>query len=332
MGPERIVLVRSLPGLGDFLCAVPAFRALRAALPQAQIALVGLPPTGSLLPRFANYLDEWLEFPGYPGIPEVPLAPQKTIAFLAAAQALNFDLALQLHGSGTHINGFTRLLGARRTAGFFPPDQPCPDPSSFLPYPDQTPEVCRYLRLLEFLGIPPQGTHLEFPLLPADWTTFNAIATLHHLMDCAYVCVHPGASVNHRRWLPQNFATVADAIAARGFRIVLTGSASEANLTRAVQQAMQFPAIDLAGKTNLGSLAALLKQSQLLVCNDTGVSHLADALQVRSVVVFCNSDPNRWAPLNRQRHWVIAPERQDWVEGVVEGAIAQLRREVVCAS
>jgi ADP-heptose:LPS heptosyltransferase len=44
----------------------------------------------------------------------------------------------------------------------------------------------------------------------------------------------------------------------------------------------------------------------LLVCNDTGISHLADALGTRSVVIFSHSDPQKWAPLNRQLHRVIA--------------------------
>ncbi|MBD1870521.1 glycosyltransferase family 9 protein [Cyanobacteria bacterium FACHB-471] len=307
--PQRIVVVRSLPGLGDLLCAVPAFRALRAALPQAHITLVGLPLAQSFVQRFSHYLDEWLEFPGYPGIPEVTLSPQRLTSFLTEVQQTRFDLALQMHGSGIYTNPFTVLLGAQVSAGFFIPGQYRPDPEYFLPYPEGEPEIRRNLQLITALGIPAQGEELEFPIWESDWQDFWAIATTHDLQPGSYICIHPGASISSRRWEPAQFATVADALAAQGFQIVLTGTAAEVELTQAVATAMNSPCVDLAGKTSLGAIAALLKQAQLLICNDTGISHLAAALQVKSVVIFSASDPNRWAPLNRHLHRIVISPR-----------------------
>jgi ADP-heptose:LPS heptosyltransferase len=128
---------------------------------------------------------------------------------------------------------------------------------------------------------------------------------------------------------------------------MLTGTAVEAGLTQAVSAVMHFPEIDLAGNTSLGGLAALLKRSRLLICNDTGVSHLAAALQVNSVVIFSNSDPQRWAPLDLQRHRVVqmssaiksaAPDpvafadRDALIAPVLAEAIALLQPEVAYAS
>lgn len=304
LAAPRIVIVRSLPGLGDWLCCVPALRALRVAFPDAHISLVGLPSAQQFGQRFPVYIDTWLEFPGFPGVPEVPLEPKKVSAFWAMAQALGFDLALQMHGNGSCMNLFSLLLDAQLNAGFFPTDGFCPDTNFFLPYPDAEPEVWRHLRLMEFLGIPPQGTHLEFPIAEQEWQEWQAIAINHRLSN-HYVCIHPGASVAERRSSPQHFAQIGDGLAARGWQVVLTGTAAEADLTQAVAAEMRFPAINLAGNTSLGALAALLKQGHLLVCNDTGVSHLAAALQVNSVVIFSNSDVQRWAPLNRHRHRVV---------------------------
>lgn len=303
--PHRIAVVRSLPGLGDLLCLVPALRALRSAFPTAEITLIGLPNAKPFVQRFAGYLDGWLAFPGYPGIPEVPLSPQQVVSFLATAQTMQFDLALQMHGNGSWINGFTLLLGAKVSAGFFPAGYSCPDRTYFLPYPEQEPEIWRHLQLLEFLGVSLQGDRLEFPLWQSDWREFRALAQAKNLQTSNYICIHPGASADDRRWSAQHFAIVADVFAAQGRQIVLTGNVAEKPITQAVAAAMQFPAIDLAGQTSLGGMAALLKSAQLLICNDTGVSHLAAALQVKSVVIFTNSDPQRWAPLDRQRHRIV---------------------------
>ena len=63
---------------------------------------------------------------------------------------------------------------------------------------------------------------------------------------------------------------------------------------------MRFEALDLAGRTTLGTLAAILERARMLVCNDTGVSHLADALSVPSVVISTGDNPERWAPVDRR--------------------------------
>lgn len=306
--PQRVVLVRALPGLGDMLCAVPAFRALRAALPQAHITLIGLPQARAFVERFQHYLDDWLEFPGFPGMeyePEIARLPH----FLHRVHAHQFDLALQMHGNGSTSNAFTLLLGARVTAGCFLPGQYCPHTTYFRPYPEHEHEIWRLLRLVESLGLPLQGDNLEFPLYESDWRDFAPLADRYRLAPGSYVCLHPGASTPGRRWAVEHFATVADALVARGLRVVLTGTEEERPLTQAVSSAMAGQSLDLAGLTSLGSLAVLLHQSALLICNDTGVSHLGAALQIPSVVIFCASEPARWAPLDQVRHRaIISPE------------------------
>jgi ADP-heptose:LPS heptosyltransferase len=66
--------------------------------------------------------------------------------------------------------------------------------------------------------------------------------------------------------------------------------------------------MDLSGRTTLGGLAALIARARLLVCNDTGVSHVAAAMRTPSVVIACGSDPRRWAPLDAVLHRVLYRE------------------------
>jgi ADP-heptose:LPS heptosyltransferase len=302
--PQRVLILRALQ-LGDLLCAVPALRAVRAALPRAELVLVGLPWARAFVERCPHYLDGFREFPGYPGLPERVPDVARIPAFLGALQAECFDLALQLHGSGAVANPLTVLFGARRTAGFYVPGAYCPDPDLFLPWPTEGLEIRRLLRLMEFLGMAPAGEHLEFPLGARDHEAARCLRGAGRLCPGRYACIHPGASVPERRWPPERFAAVARALAARGLGIVLTGTTAEAGLTRAVGRAAGVPCLDLAGRTDLGAVAALLHGARLLVCNDTGVSHVAAALRVPSVVTSTGDNPQRWAPTDARRHRVL---------------------------
>ncbi|MDB5310463.1 MAG: ADP-heptose--LPS heptosyltransferase [Gemmataceae bacterium] len=298
--PRKVVVFRALK-LGDLLCAVPALRALQASLPDAEIVLVGLPWAREFVDRYAHLVDGFREFPGWPGLPECDPRVDAIPAFLAGLQAEGFDLAIQMHGSGSFVNSLCVLFGARRTAGFFLPGDYCPDPDRFLPWPDRGPEGRRLLALTEFLGFPARGEELEFPLRDADLAAADRAMS----PDGDYACVHPGASVSHRRWPAGWFAAVADTLARQGLRVVLTGTAGERDLTHAVAAAMAAPATDLAGETALGPTAAVLARARLLVCNDTGVSHLAAAVGTPSVVISTGDNPARWAPADAIRHRVL---------------------------
>lgn len=302
ISPQRILVFRALK-LGDLLCAVPAFRALRRAYPDAHIALLSLPWAADFVRLFPAYFDEFIAFPGWPGLPEQELDPARTAAFLADMQARKWDLALQMQGNGTFVNAMLMLFGAKTTAGYFPknnPEQLMDNPSLWMPYPEQEHEVKRHVQLMEFMGLQSTGYDLEFPPTPASVALPNVLTNL----DRPYVCIHAGG-ISGRRWPESQFAQVADKLAYQGFVIVLTGTQAEKPIVQRVQATMQQPVIDLAGQTDLPTLAAVLRHSALLVSNDTGVSHLAAACHVPSVVIFTSADPAEWAPLNTERHRVV---------------------------
>ncbi|PCC67149.1 ADP-heptose:LPS heptosyltransferase [Nannocystis exedens] len=302
---REVVVLRALPGLGDFLCVTPALRALRAALPRARITLLGLARARELVARYPHLVDGLLEFPGFPGLPETPADVRALPDFLRTVQG-RFDLAVQMHGDGLVSNIFVQLLGARTSAGCYAPPQPCPDPSTFLRYPDDLPEPRIFLALLGFLGIEPRGEWLEFPLAPGDSQQCDALLRAAGVApDAAFAVVHPGAAEPHRRVDPGVLAQVADGLATRGLAVVLTGAADEADLAAAVRRHATRALVDLVGRTTLGSLGALVDRARLLVAGDTGVSHLASARRTPSVVVFRTTAPARWAPLDRVRHRVV---------------------------
>ena len=305
---RRVVVLRALQ-LGDMLCAVPALRALRRALPNAHISLIGLPWAAAFVTRFAAYVDDFIEFPGFPGLPERDVDPSRTARFLADARRHPFDLAIQLHGSGSFVNEFIALLQARRSAGFFQTGDAIPDAAGFMRWPTRGTETDRLIALMRFHGAPATGTALEFPLDDRDHADLSAaLAALpgtSPLDARGYACVHPGARFPSRRWPPERFAAVADALAEAGLAVCITGTADEAAITAAVVARMKTRPVDLTGRLSLGAFAMLVNNAALMVANDTGASHIAAAVGTRSVIIASGSDVSRWAPNDTRLHRVL---------------------------
>jgi ADP-heptose:LPS heptosyltransferase len=237
-------------------------------------------------------------------MPERSADTSALLCFIEEMRKKKFDLVVQMHGSGRFTNPLTVLMGARENAGYYEAGRYRPDPRRFIEWRPEEHEVQRWLRLLEHAGVPPKGTRLEFPLDEADWRELRSFC----LRERSYVVIHPGSQLSSRRWPAERFAEVADALAVEGLKVVLTGVIDEISLVGKTRDAMRQPAIDLAGRTTLGGLAALIGGARLLVSNDTGVSHIAAAMRTPSVVIACGSDPRRWAPLDRALHRVLAHE------------------------
>jgi ADP-heptose:LPS heptosyltransferase len=309
--------------LGDLLCAVPAFRALRHAYPDAEITLLGLPWAAGFVQRFSLYFDRFVHFPGYPGLPEQPFIESAWRIFLKRMQHEEFDLVLQMQGNGTIVNPMLQQFNALYLAGFHNKASYV-DSSLFCEYPDYGPEVKRHLRLMEHLGIDPQGLQLEFPLTKKDYAERDEL--LLPISRKKYVCVHPGSRGSWRQWPPSHFALLADYCNAKGYIAVLTGTKDESEITREVRKSLKQPAFDVTGLTSMGSLAVLLKDAELLISNCTGVAHMAAAVQTRGLIISMDGEPERWGhPI----HTVIDWTRKASLQAVLDATDSLLARRYV---
>jgi ADP-heptose:LPS heptosyltransferase len=119
--------------------------------------------------------------------------------------------------------------------------------------------------------------------------------------------VHVGAASPARRWPLDRWAAIVAHELDRGRSVVLTGTASERPLTTAVRQAASLAGDhDLAGRTDLTTLATLVAVAGRVVSGDTGIAHLATALRTPSVVLFGPTPPAEWGPPpHRRRHRVL---------------------------
>lgn len=304
---KSIAIFRALQ-LGDLLCAVPAFRAIREAYPTAKITLISLPGSEIIYERFNIYFDHFLAFPGYHGLPEQDFSIAEVDRFQAAVQHLKFDLAIQMQGNGTIVNHMMSNWGVRHLAGFCP--HPSQENAMFLTYPNTGHESLRHLALVKHLGIPVIDPNMNFPVADQDRASFESLGM--ELVEGKYVCVHAGSRGSWRQWPTKYFAALGNYCHEKGYQVVLTGTTEELPIVNEVASMMDKQPGIAAGRTNLGQLAILLEKSHLLISNCTGVSHIAAALKKQSVVISMDGEPERWAPINRELHrtidWTVTPD------------------------
>jgi ADP-heptose:LPS heptosyltransferase len=300
----RIAIFRAR-SLGDLLRATPAFRALRERFPAAEITLIGLPWAADFVAR-SSHLDHFLPFPGWAGMGDEPSDAAELGQFLATARAAPFDLALQLHDDGAASNGFVAALGARITFGYRRGEEDRRLDWSMI-YRDDEHETLRLLKLVAPLGARTPDRRPVFPVTPVEQANAAALLAMHPTRAGRWhrrlVGLHIGARDPARRWPPKRFAALGDLLwAIHGAALVLTGYATERPLADEVLRELRAPALDLVGRTDLGTFAAVIAQLDLLVTNDTGAPHLAASSGTPSVILFGPTQPARRVPLDSARH------------------------------
>jgi ADP-heptose:LPS heptosyltransferase len=297
---HKIAVLRA-NAVGDYLFAVPALQALRAAYPDSTIVLLGAGWHQKFLTGRPGPVDRVVHVPATAGVceptdyePEDAAAQQ---AFFAAMRQERFDLAIQMHGGGRFSNPFVRRLGARVTAGFRTPDAESLD--VWMPYAYYQPEVARFLELVGLLGAAP--TELEPRLELTGDDAAEADAALSGLAH-PVVALHPGARDLRRRWPAAGFAAVGDALADEGASVVVTGSTAEREVVDEVVGRMRAPARRMVDSVTLGGLAGSYARCAVLVSNDTGPRHLAQAVGTATVGIFWCGNLINAGPLTRSRH------------------------------
>ncbi|PWR06516.1 glycosyl transferase [Micromonospora acroterricola] len=260
-----ILVLRAL-GVGDLATGVPALRAVRAAYPDEELALVA-PRWLSPLVELIGGVDRLVEAEGlghlrWPGPPP--------------------ELAVNLHGRGPQSHRMLAGVGARRLLAFANDEAGHADGP---PWRADEHEVDRWCRMLAWYGIPADRGDLALDR-PAPGGLPAGVSV-----------VHPGAKASQRRWPPARFAAVARTLAGRGHRVVITGNPGERRVAEEVaRRAGLADDAVLAGETGLGELAALVAHARLVVSGDTGIGHLATAYGTPSVLLFGPVPPAQWGP------------------------------------
>lgn len=156
------------------------------------------------------------------------------------------------------------------------------------------------------LGLPP-GQPLPAPSLPELVVPKDKIETTLSRLELnlepqrPVLALCPGAEYGPaKRWPAAHFAAVARYYAVQGWQVWLLGSAKEQSITHEIQQQTGGACQDLAGKTSLAEAIYLLAVADMVVTNDSGLMHIAAALQRPMVVIYGSSSPQFTPPLTKK--------------------------------
>ncbi len=292
--------------LGDVVLTTPLFRAL-ADNYNMKTAAVVTPAGAAIL--------------GHPAQPVAGL--EKTIAydkrgsdrgltsFLKLAARLkneHFDVLLSPHRSYRSA-ALTLLSRAPARVGFDENALPFAW-TQRVPRDRNIHDVERNLSLLEPLGGLPEdfSPKPEVAVTPEGRTGAERIAG-EFLSAPLKIGVAPGSVWGTKRWLPERFAEVMEALTDRkGAKFALVGGPDDRASTATVAGLTSAECTDTAGETNVQEMAALISHLDLFITNDSGAMHVAAALEVPVVAIFGPTVPGFGFTPYTDKAKVIEPE------------------------
>jgi ADP-heptose:LPS heptosyltransferase len=292
-GLARLLVVRP-DNLGDVLMAGPALAALRAAAPKARIDLLAGPAGAAaepLLPALDGVLVgqvSWQRLEPEPGggPPDRALVAELQARDYAAAIILtSFSQSPWPAGYACQLAGIPIRAGLSKEFGGA-------GLTHWVPAPDDgMHQVDRALYLLDRLGVNPVPPTLH-AVVPAGARAAARTALARHGLsaDDPYAVLLPGASCPSRRYPADRFQAVARELARSGLPVVVCGPASERELAQVVAGHGEPGVITVAGQLDVPGLAALLAGAAVVVANNSGGAHLADAVGTPVVVLFAGTE------------------------------------------
>ncbi len=304
---RRIAVLRG-GGLGDLMFAMPAIDALAAAYPEAEITLLGAPAHRALLEGRRGSISTVEVLPFAQGVRDGSCGnAEEDAAELERffdRLAGTFDLAVQLHGGGRYSNPFLLKLKAAHTVGTRTPDAAPLDRT--LPYIYSQHEVFRLLEVAGLAGAYP--TCLDPQLVVTDHEHDGGKRWLSDGKEL--LVIHPGATDPRRRWPASSFGALARRAAEDGCRVLVVGDASDVGAAEDIVRLTGHGAVSsLAGELSLSELLGVLSAATVMVGNDSGPRHLAQAVGTPTVGIYWVGNVINAGAIGRMLHRV----RMTWV-------------------
>lgn len=291
----RRVLVVKLRSIGDTVLSTPSLIALRRFLTDAQIDIL---------------LEDWVAplLEGHDAVDNVISVGTGSAARWKTAWKLRqqrYDVAFNLHG-GTTATMFVRASGARHRVGFsyyqysFLYNHLLSSASDFWEQ-EKTHSAEQQLALLGFVGVPVEDRPRS--QLAVTETALKTLADKFPAKTqrtqsgeiSSYALMHPSTAFFTKQWPVENFARTAEFLSEKGLHTVAIASKAESDTLKQLVAASEVPVTTFDDLT-LPEITALASKARLFVGNDSGIAHIAGAVNTPLVVVFGSSNRDHWRP------------------------------------
>ncbi|MDR3579880.1 MAG: lipopolysaccharide heptosyltransferase II [Oryzomonas sp.] len=291
----RRILIRGVNWIGDAVMTTPAIGVVREHYPHAELTVLANPLVAELfLPH--DWVDKVMVFDrkgahhGVTGRLRLASELRKRSFDMAIILPNSFDSALVPWLAGIPVrlgkssDGRSLLLTDRYAEDVTPPLRH---------------EVRYYLNLVRHFGITGEDVVPRLCTTPTeDRAAEVMLAGEGILTGDRVIAINPGATYGSaKRWYPDRFADVARRLAEEWrARIVLFGSPGEADIAADIERRLGGACLNMAGRTTVRELMALIKRSDFMVTNDSGPMHIAAAFGVPLVAIFGPTDHTGTAP------------------------------------
>ena len=286
------ILIRGTNWIGDAIMTLPAVASVRAAYPKSRISILAKPPVSEIYRLFSK-VDEIIP---YEKKYDTPLG---VFQLAWRLRTRKFDAAILLQNAiEAAIIAFAAGIGVR--SGFntdgrgFLLTHPVRRTNDIL----KVHQIDYYLEMVKALGGADveRAMHLETYISPV--IARDVRAKYLSAENDAIIGIAPGAAYGPaKRWLPERFAQAGDELGRLlNARVVVFGGKDDRETAEEVRRFAETDMMNLAGITTLQETVYLLSQCRLVISNDSGLMHVAAALNVPTVAVFGSTNPHTTSP------------------------------------
>jgi lipopolysaccharide heptosyltransferase I len=299
--PHKILIIKP-SAMGDIIQALPVLSALRKSFPDSYISWLIRTEFAPLLQGHSQLNEIILFDRKYLGKAwKNPKAFGALVSLIKRLRKERFDLVLDLQGlfrtaSLGWLSGCKARFGPR-----------CGREFSRLFYTQSIRQEKQSIHLVDYFlsiakaaGVDVNDVEFVLPVNSEADKSARFILEEEGIGRKNYMVLVPVSAHVDKCWPTERFAAVADKLADKfGFAVITVSSSSEKSLCEEVNNKAKTNVVNLAGKTDIPTLIALLRGARMVISNDTGPGHIAAALQVPIVMIFGRSNPARVHPYGR---------------------------------
>ena len=285
------ILFIQLKRIGDLILTTPAIAAAREKFPDATITLVISSECKALGPAIVG-VNKMLIMPrGIAGLgPAAAIASGKFDYCVDFTRNDRSALLVFLSRAKKRIVSFRIKVRGKFRTQFY---------DEFVPHRMRDSHTIDYhLGLIEPLGISNASRAVQLQLPKSSRETADELLSTNNVRR-NFIIFHPGSARAEKFWNPQRWADVINhAGNKRDFDLVLTGGLGPLEQTHIgdIKSRVRHRVVDLSGKTDLLTLAALIAKARLLVTVDSAPMHLASGSRTAQVILFGPTNPFHWRP------------------------------------